>query len=79
MARPSGSMGPEINIGASNQFTLSPELMPAIGADGGYKAPVLGLGQQTPLSLSMGGKQRSKLYGYDPLAFQPQMKLGGGY
>lgn len=81
LARPSAPMGPEINIGASNQFTLSPELVPSTGAEGGYKAPSLGLGPKAPLapSLKIGGKQRRGLYGYDPLAFQSPMKLGGGY
>jgi hypothetical protein len=76
MARPSGAMGPQFDIASSNQFTLQTD-MPA---SGGYRAPSLSLGPKASLtpSLAIGGKQRRSLYGYDPLAIQQQMKLGGG-
>ena len=76
MARPSEAMGPGFDIASSNEFTLQTD-MPAAG---GYRAPSLSLGPKASLtpSLAIGGKQRRSLYGYDPLAIQQQMKLGGG-
>lgn len=76
MARPSGAMGPGFDIASSNKFTLQTDMPDA----GGYRAPSLSLGPKASLtpSLAIGGKQRRSLYGYDPLAIQQQMKLGGG-